>query len=236
MGREVRYRMRTFVLAVAVAVVGAPAWGAPPVLTLVPTVPAPVQGDLVRVSAKTDAGAVVKWKVLGDWQYAADSDGKSVVVVCKSGRLDVLAVAVIDVDGKAEVSEFVTLTFNAGSVPPGPGPGPTPVVPVTPSKLQIVIVEETSDAAAGRGAMFADATLGARMKAKGHSWRVVDKDVVGPDRKTPPADIAAQLQAAKGKALPQIFLIDEARVVRYAGDWGDKTAADLIALLAQWGG
>ena len=125
--------------------------------------------------------------------------------------------------------------FNAG-VTPTPAPTPTPVVPVTPSKLRIVIIEETSDATAGRGAMFADPLLSARMKDKGHSWRVVDKDVVGPDRNTPPADIAAQLQAAKGKALPQIFLIDEARTVRYAGDWGEKTAADLIALLAQWGG
>jgi len=224
-------------------------WAAPPALTLSQSVPTPAQGDLVRISAKTDAGAVVRWKVLGDWQNAADSDGKSILVVYKSSRFDVLAIAVLDGDGKAEVSEFVTLTFNAGATPgpgpgpgpgpepgPGPGPGPTPVIPVTPAKLQIVIVEETSDAAAGRGAMFADAALGARMKAKGHSWRVVDKDVVGPDRKTPPADIAAQLQAAKGKMLPQIFLIDEARNVRYAGDWGDKTAADLIALLAQWGG
>ena len=205
----------------------------PPELKLTPSIPKPVAGDLVRVTA--DAPGVVKWRVVGDWQTVPDSNGKSILVVCKSSRLDVFAVTFTPGE-KGEISDIVMLTFNGGGAGPTPGPPGPPVVPVTPSKLFVVIVEETSDAAAGRGAMFADAALSARMKDKGHVWRVVDKDVVGPDRKTPPADVKRFLDAAAGKALPQISLVDDAGVTRFTGDWGKKTAADLIALLAQWGG
>lgn len=226
-------KLAAYILCVALAF-SAGAIAAPPELRLVPTTLVPVVGDLVRVTAKTDTGVVVKWNVVGDWQYAADSDGKSILVVCKSARLDISAITVND---KSELSEFVTLTFNGGTAPfpPGPMPGPTPII-VTPSKLRIVIVEETADATAGRGAMFADLKLSARMKDKGHSWRVVDQNVVGPDRKTPPADVVEYLDASKGKALPQIYLVDEAGTTRYKGDWGKKTAAELVLLLSQWGG
>lgn len=228
--------MRYLHATLAVAFGACVALAAPPALKLTPSVAKPATGDLVRITADVATPAKVKWLVVGDWQYAADGNGRSILVVCKPGRADVIAVAA---DDKGEMSDFVVLTFNAlDPVPvPVPPPGPAPiVVPVTPSKLYVVIVEETDEAAATRGAMFADPELGARMKAKGHAWRVVDKDVKGPDRKTPPTDVARFLDAAKGKALPQISLVDGDGVTRYTGDWGKKTAADLIALLGAWGG
>lgn len=225
-------KLVVYILCAALAVANVNA--APPELRLVPTTLVPIAGDQVRVTAKTDTGVTVKWTVIGDWQHTYDTDGKSIIVVCKSARFDILA---ITVNEKSELSEFVTLTFNGGTspFPPGP-PGPTPTPIVTPAKLRIVIVEETADATAGRGAMFADLKLSARMKERGHSWRVVDQNVTGPDRKTPPADVVEFLDASKGKALPQIYLVDEAGTTRYKGDWGKKTAAELILLLSQWGG
>lgn len=201
---------------------------APPELKLTPSVVKPAVGDLVVIAAETTA-LNVKWKVVGDWQTVKDSGGRSILVVCKSTRVDIIAVASND---KGELSEFVVCTFDGSKGAPAPGPTPAPV---TPSKLFVVIVEETSEAVGARGAMFSDAELAARMKAKGHAWRVVDKDVVGPDGK-PPADVARFLKASAGKGLPQIFLVDADGVGRYAGDWGTKTAADLLALLTQWGG
>ena len=210
--------------------------GAPPDLKLTPPVKS-APGDLVQVKADT-AAKTVKWKVCGDCQYTVDSTGRYINLVYRATRVDVFALAVNET---GETSEFETLTFNALADPckqdvmPGPGPGPTPPAPVTASKLFIVIVEETSDAAATRGAVFADAALSARMRDKGHVWRVVDKDVVGPDRLTPPEDVKRFLALAKGKALPQVYLVDDKGKTRYAGPT-PATAVELLALLAQWGG
>jgi hypothetical protein len=72
------------------------------------------------------------------------------------------------------------------------------------------------------------------VKDKGHRWRIVDKDVTGADGQ-PPADIKKYLDAAKGKAMPQLFLVDEKGKARYAGDLPTK-AAELLKLLEAWGG
>jgi hypothetical protein len=132
-----------------------------------------------------------------------------------------------------------------GDKPPEPGPGPEPRPrpepgpepqpgPVTPSKLFVVIVEETQDKAAGRGAMLADPAVAERFREKGHQWRVVDKDVVGPDGK-PPADITPYLSRAKGKAYPQVFLVDADGNLRFQGD-APAGAGDLLKLLDNHGG
>jgi hypothetical protein len=42
------------------------------------------------------------------------------------------------------------------------------------------------------------------MKASSLGVYVVDQDIVGPDKKTPPADLVPFLNAAKGKQLPQL--------------------------------
>ena len=129
------------------------------------------------------------------------------------------------------------MLFRSDVPTPDPKPDPKPdpdVQPVTPTKLWVVIIEETSEAASNRGAMLSDAKLIDRMNAKQHRFRVVDKDVVGPDGK-PPADIARFLDRSKGKPLPQLFLVDEKGAARFAGDL-PKTAADLLALIQKVGG
>ena len=229
-------KLAGYMIAVGLALVCADALhGAPPDLKLTPPVKS-APGDLCQVKADT-AAKTVKWKVCGDCQYTVDSSGRYINIVYRATRVDVFALAVNET---GETSEFETLTFNALADPckqdvvPQPMPGPAPV-PVTASKLFIVIVEETSDAAATRGAVFADAALSARMRDKGHVWRVVDKDVVGPDRLTPPEDVKRFLALAKGKALPQVYLVDDKGKTRYAGPT-PATAVELLALLAQWGG
>jgi hypothetical protein len=107
-------------------------------------------------------------------------------------------------------------------------------VPVTPQKLFVVIIEETSDAVAGRGAMLTDKSLSDRFKEKGHKWRVVDKDVIGSDG-NPPADVKRFLEAAKGKPLPQLFLVDEKGGVLKQLNCPSKVA-DLLAEIKKVGG
>ena len=165
--------------------------------------------------------------------------GKYVYTVeaSRTGRVELIVVPV-GAKTSAEVIRRV-IEVDAGGQPqppqPGPGPAPTPTPgPTTPTKLTVVVVEETADAVATRGALFSDPALNARMKAKGHGFRVVDKDVVGPDGK-PPADIKRFLDRASGKALPQLFLVDEQGKARFAGDMA-KTAAELLDLITRFGG
>lgn len=99
-----------------------PAFAAPPDLKLTSDKPKPAAGDLVRVSAETPAKAV-KWKVIGDCQYAADTSGRIVYVVVKSGKVSVIAVAASDVGELSEFAECVLVVDG-----PGPGPGPDPLV------------------------------------------------------------------------------------------------------------
>lgn len=128
-------------------------------------------------------------------------------------------------------------------VPPGPGPQPVPpnpqpappgpVNPASPVAF-LVVVEETADAVAGRGAFFADPALAQQMKARSLKWRVVDKDVVGADGK-PPADVARFLVLAAGKPYPSLFLVDAAgKLIDHRPV--PRTPADLLALLTQFGG
>lgn len=135
-------------------------------------------------------------------------------------------------------SIFVGDLAPAPPVPPGPGPGPTPdpPSPVTPGKRYVIVIEETGDAVLNRAAYFQDKALAARFKEKGHTWRVVDQNVVGVDGQAP-ADVKKFLDLAKGKQLPQVFITNE------HGNAGlliqanlPATPAELLAFLTKWGG
>lgn len=140
--------------------------------------------------------------------------------------------------------KLATMLVNANTppqpkpIPPGPlpnpNPSPNPPSPVVSQPLFVVIIEETADAVATRGSMFADPTLSAAMKAKGDKWRVADKDVVGPDGKQP-ADIARFLNDAKGKGYPQVYLVGQKGETVYGGPLPTKPA-DLLSLITQYGG
>jgi len=128
------------------------------------------------------------------------------------------------------------LDVNGGAEPdPKPDPKPDPQPPVwDAAPLIVLVVEETAEAAATRGAFFTDKDLSARMKEKNHKFRIVDKDVVGPDGK-PPEDLKRFLDAAKNKKLPQLFLVDGKGKTRFQGDCPDK-ASELIDRLKKVGG
>ena len=86
-------------------------WGygvlaAPPDLKLTLDKPKPVTGDLVKVSADTTAKAI-RWKVIGDFQHVADSSGRAVYVVVKSGKVSVIAIAASDTGELSEFAECV---------------------------------------------------------------------------------------------------------------------------------
>jgi hypothetical protein len=118
--------------------------------------------------------------------------------------------------------------------PDPPVPPPEPPGPVAPTKLVVVIVEETAAAVATRGAFLADRPLADFMAAHGHRWRVVDKDVTGADGK-PPADVVRFLDRAKAAKLPTLFLVDPKGRTVHEGPV-PATAAELAALLKKWGG
>lgn len=144
-------------------------------------------------------------------------------------------VIVVNFDTKKISRKKLVVTFAQNpQPPPNPDPKPEPPGPVTPTKFKIVIVEETEQAVAERGAFLASTTLAAYLREKGHSWRVVDKDVTDSSGK-PPADIAKYIEAAKGKTLAQVFLIDSDGKLRHQGNCNFKVS-EMIELLKKNGG
>ena len=144
-----------------------------------------------------------------------------------SGKCDLV---IVPLGLKAE-ADIVTVALDVGA---GKGPQPPPNPDVDPAPVPadlwgMVIVEETSDAVAGRAALLGDKDLAAFLKAKGLRWRVVDKDVVGRDGTTP-ADVKAWVDDAKGKPLPQLYLVGKDGAKVYGGPC-PKTAAELVKLI-----
>jgi hypothetical protein len=159
--------------------------------------------------------------------------GKAVYTVeaIASGRVELLIVPIGGAVGDV-IRRTLDVTVGQGPQPP-PKPTPTPdPAPMPVALWGFVIIEETADAVAARGALIADPNLSALMKSKGYHWRIVDKDVVSADGK-PPADVLPCLNATKGKALPQVLLIDtKGNIVTQTGL---ANAAGLVDFLKKWG-
>jgi hypothetical protein len=117
--------------------------------------------------------------------------------------------------------------------PPKPDPDPSPG-PLAKSKLWAVFVEETAAAVPDRASMFGPLQLRDFMERNGHAWRVVDKDVVGADGKTP-KDVERFVKDSVGKALPRLYLVDEKGKVRWSGPAPAK-ANDVMDLMTQYQG
>ncbi len=194
-------------------------------------------GQLVRIVAKGDVE-------IGSLRNFTDDQAFFDELAPRKGerrfvfQCDTPGVYVVGFWTKGE-TEGVTTTIIVGDGKPNPQPNPDhkpqpDPAPFTMTKLGIYYVEESSDTVAGRGALFADAKLAARIKEKGHRWRVADVNVMGPDGK-PPADLVKYLGLTAGKNVPQVFLVDEAGVIRFQGDAPTK-AVDLLALLVKFGG
>ena len=148
---------------------------------------------------------------------------------------------IVPVGFKAE-ADIVTvgIDVDAGQgpqPPPNPKPDPKPdpkPEPFGPSKLFLLVVEETEEAVPGRGAYFTDKALSARIKDKQHTWRVVDKDVKDSTGKVP-ADLAPYFAKIQGKKLPQVLLVDPQGKTRFAGDL-PETPALLLEQILKVGG
>jgi len=144
----------------------------------------------------------------------------------------------IAASAEGKLSEWATTAIVVGGgnpVPPGPGPGPGPTPPPDPlpaiTSAYVLVIEETAEAAAGRGTFFTDQDVAAWFRAN-PNWkpRAVDKDIKDPATGKTPAGFQPWLDKVKGKTLPQILVIDQDGNVRYQGDM-PKTPADLLALL-----
>lgn len=131
-------------------------------------------------------------------------------------------------------SEWVELLLdcNNGARPP-PVPTPDPVDPdVKPftGTWQIVIVEETEEATAARGQFFSNKELWDYITSKCvKKPRIVDQNVVSSNGK-PPTDLAPYLSRAKGKKLPQVYVVGSDGTVLIEGALPESPAEFLKQL------
>ncbi len=209
--------------------------GAAPELKL----PAEVKAEpaeFARVPAET-TGKQVKWISLdrGLALFPVDllKDSRTAVVTARNpGRYRLLAVTAAG----DEISDPAICTVVVGEPPapePGPAPGPTPQ-PSPLARAWVVVIEETSESAASRGAFWADRDLVAYVKAKGWKVRVADKDARDA-RGQVPADLAPYIARAKTRTLPHLMVVDpEGNPV--AEGTLPASAAELLVALKKIGG
>ena len=184
----------------------------------------------------------VKWKLIPAPAWQEKLDAKEGVGFRFTGAPGTYKFTALYVDFKAELFgelEGETAIVGEGPKPdpgPGPNPNPNPPGPVVASKIWIVVVEESGEAAANRGAIFGDPTLNAYMASKGHSWRIVDKDVKSANGQ-PPADVKRFLDKAAGKPYPSVFFVDEkGRVRGEATIQPGDTASNVLGILKTYDG
>lgn len=197
--------------------------------------------EFITVKAATD-GPSVKFVAIDPGLNVFPSEllanpKVTVVSACKAGTYRLMCYTGNEHGPSDPTTTLVVVVDPVPPVPPTPvppDPGPTPPGPVTPSALFVVVVEETAQAAATRGAFFTDPALSARLKDKGHKPRVVDKDVKNAAGQTPP-DVKPYIDRAAGKTLPVMYLVDPTGKVRYEGVV-PKTSAEFISLLESVGG
>ena len=217
-------------------------WAEPPAAPTTPAMPAagpvvrlPKQlsgnpGELIPIQAESGA-ELVTWNASSGIRIVnddpADPTGKSKLLHAKASGV-YFVVAMIPHE-KAVRSAICVVTI--GDAKPDPDPQP-PVV--TDPVAFLVIIEETGEATANRGALFASPKLAARLKEKKIGWRVADQNVVDATGK-PPSDLVPYLAKAKGKPLPQLFFVAANGKLIYQGDL-PKDVDGLLELLGRYGG
>jgi hypothetical protein len=198
---------------------------------------------IARLTAEGAADAALIWDVDQEDKVDAIEWGSSLFFVGPPGSYRIKCRAIRVKDGRpiAETARATVVIEAASPPPPPPPPGPTPPPPPPPpptpvvvKTLWILVVEETAEASANRGEFFANRELIDRIRAKGHRYRVADKDVKDKDGRQP-ADLAPWLKRAAGKSLPQLFLISQDGDILFEGPL-PKTPAELVALMVKVGG
>lgn len=155
--------------------------------------------------------------------------GKQVITIeaASTGTVELL---IVPVGGKEADVIRRTLDVDAGKVNPKPKPDPKPDPYV--GKGRILVVEETEQAADNRGQYFSNEALMGYIKSKcSNRPRIVDQNVKDASG-NPPADIAPWLAMAKGKTLPQIFVVAVDGTILFSGDL-PKTPELLMAKLKE---
>jgi hypothetical protein len=187
------------------------------------------------VTASAGQGAIYFWSY-PPGVVAVDQGERLEVKSAPKGELLISVKAlVVDWDQKKFTTRLGSVTVvvgESGVTPPVP---PDPIKPPAPlAKAWVVVIEETADATAKRGAYFRDPALTAFVQAKGWKVRVADKDVRDAAGQQP-ADLAPYLKAAQGKTLPWLFVVGSDGAVAFQGGL-PPTPAELVALLRKLGG
>lgn len=200
--------------------------------------PVAAAGRMVRLRAAGDVrDAALIWDVSDEEALDLEEVGDRLLLTGPKGVYKVKLRAVRLVGGKATVETArVTVTIGEGKpdpVPPGPRPGPQPP-PAPLRQLWMIWVEETADATKDRGKLLSDKALNDRVRAKGHRWRVVDKDAVNSDGR-PPADLAPWIERGKKAGLPRLYLVDQDGRILDEGP-APKDAAEALKRVEKVGG
>lgn len=176
-----------------------------------------VQSAGDHLDVRASIGNKQRWRVVGDELV--------LVAVSKDGEL---------------LDWSYSNPFTKGPQPnptptPSPGPSPTPTPTPIPTKqsLWVTVVHESAD----RTPAFVDALLSpdadAAVKAGGHHFRLVDKDVQD-ENGTTPSYLVGYVTRAKAKGLPYVFFTNSQGQVQWEGPV--TTKADFIAKLKTYGG
>lgn len=199
-------------------------------------------GRLVRLVVDSpQQGEVYFWDVSPDSAADAYELGNQLVFTGTPGAYTVKLRVLTPLAAGGFSQQSVRIACSIGGAgpqppqppnPPNPPNPPAPVVGTPPYFL--VVVEESKESTAARAWVYSDPVLNARMREKGHKWRIVDQNVVGPDGR-PPADVARFMDLARGKALPQLYVVDQKGKLIEQGNL-PATPADVSAWLTKLGG
>lgn len=193
---------------------------------------------LLRITADRGPLRIRAQFVDGNGLETREYKAKHVLIIeaTGTGRVSLLVLPA----GSTSKTAGVVKIIEAAALPrppPGPDPKPEPKPepkPVNEGPRFIVIVEESADGVATRAKVFTDTALSARMREKGHKFRIVDKDVIGADGKAP-ADVARFIDEAKTKGLPRVFFVDQKGLAIQSGPC-PATPGELLDALRKAGG
>ena len=189
--------------------------------------------------------AAILWQV-SDRKASVKKPAKGVLYVVAHPGEVMLTAQVITLDpatGEADVAEVsLTTTFEWDVAPPQPNPGPAPVPPKPQPapgsvRVRVVIIEESAEPTVARSKWFTDPALSARFRAGNYPPPLVlDKDLKDPATGQVPLGVRAYFDRAKGKSLPQLYLVNQATGdVLYEGP-AYESPAELIKVLDRIGG
>lgn len=167
--------------------------------------------------------------------------GKHVYTVegTHAGIVELLAVPVGATAERDVIRRTLEVIDNARPMPePDPSPQPDPKPKPAPyvGKWFMIVIEETVDSAINRGQYFGDAELKRYLTGRlTEPPTVADKNVIDGRTNKPPVDLVPYLERAKGKKLPQLYIVGEKGQMILEGDV-PPTPEKLLEVLRKVGG